>query len=196
MAARARLDPRFDAYVDPLPAWQQAICRRVRELALAADPEVVETIKRTVQPYYVLQGNVCALLAARGWVNVFIYSTLFDDPTAMVTGGQGNATGRTIAVHEGEVLDAEAFTAILRQVIANNRAGRKVSTTGDPKREVPVPAELAADLGTAGLRAAFDERPFYQRKHWVDSITSAKKRETRERRLQSMVEDLRTGRAP
>ncbi|MFI7665882.1 hypothetical protein [Nocardia sp. NPDC049526] len=45
-----RKDPRVDAYIDPLPEWQQAICREVRELVHAADPEVVETIKRTVQP--------------------------------------------------------------------------------------------------------------------------------------------------
>jgi len=27
----------------------------------AADPEVEETIKRSVQPYFVLRGNICAL---------------------------------------------------------------------------------------------------------------------------------------
>ena len=34
---------------------------------------VEETIKRTVQPYFVLDGNVCALLAAKDHVNVFLY---------------------------------------------------------------------------------------------------------------------------
>ena len=66
-------DPRVDAYIDALPEWQQAICREVRELVHAADPEVVETIKRTRQPYFVLQGNVCALLATKDHVNVFLY---------------------------------------------------------------------------------------------------------------------------
>src|SRR5919198_5808999 len=63
-------DPRVDAYIDALPEWQQAICRQVRELVHAADPDVVETIKRTVQPYFVLEGNVCALLAAKDHVNL------------------------------------------------------------------------------------------------------------------------------
>jgi hypothetical protein len=57
-------DPRVDQYIDGLPAWQQDICRQVRDLVHAADPEVGETIKRTVQPYFVLRGNVIALLAA------------------------------------------------------------------------------------------------------------------------------------
>ena len=49
-------DSRVDHYIDALPEWQQAICQEVRDLAHAADPEVVETIKRTVQPYFVLDG--------------------------------------------------------------------------------------------------------------------------------------------
>ncbi|WP_370948086.1 hypothetical protein AB5J62_10980 [Amycolatopsis sp. cg5] len=57
------IDPRVDDYIGKLPEWQQAICREVRDLVHAADPEVEETIKRTVQPYFVLRGNVCALLA-------------------------------------------------------------------------------------------------------------------------------------
>src|SRR5918994_6953331 len=39
-------DPRVDAYIDALPQWQRSVCREVRELVHAADPEVVETIKR------------------------------------------------------------------------------------------------------------------------------------------------------
>ena len=40
-------DERVDAYIDALPDWQQAICRQVRDLVHAADPEVSETIKRS-----------------------------------------------------------------------------------------------------------------------------------------------------
>ena len=40
-------DPRVDAFIGALPEWQQAICRKVRDLVHAADPEVTETIKRT-----------------------------------------------------------------------------------------------------------------------------------------------------
>ena len=49
------------------------ICRVIRHLVHAADPGVVETIKFTNRPYFVLDGNICALLAARDHVNVFLY---------------------------------------------------------------------------------------------------------------------------
>jgi hypothetical protein len=117
-------DPRVDAYIRKLPEWQQAICRRVRELVHAADPEVVETIKRTDRPYFVLQGNICALLATKDHVNVFLYDgAIVPDPEGIITGGHDNKTARTVAVFEGETINAPALTTMFRQIIANNRAG-------------------------------------------------------------------------
>ena len=117
-------DPRVDAYIDPLPEWQQQICHRVRDLVHAADPEVEETIKRTVQPYFVLQGNVCALLAAKDHVNVFLYDGgIVPDPEGIITAGHDNRTARTVAVREGEPINQPALKAMFRQIIANNRAG-------------------------------------------------------------------------
>lgn len=117
-------DARVDAYIDKLPAWQRAICHEVRDLVHAADPEVVETIKRTDKPYFVLQGNVCALLAAKTHVNVFLYDgAIVPDPEGIITGGHDNKTARTVAVRQGEKINAPALTAMFRQIIANNRAG-------------------------------------------------------------------------
>jgi hypothetical protein len=117
-------DPRVDAYIDALPGWQQAICHQVRDLVHAADPEVTETIKRTVQPYFVLQGNICALLAAKDHINVFLYDgAIVADPEGIITGGHDNKTARTVAVRQHEVVNAPALTAMFRQIIANNRAG-------------------------------------------------------------------------
>ena len=117
-------DPRVDAYIDGLPEWQRLICSQVRELVHAADPEVAETIKRTRQPYFVLQGNICALLAAKSHVNVFLYDgAIVDDPEGIITAGHDNKTARTMAVREGETINAPAFTTMLKQIIANNRAG-------------------------------------------------------------------------
>jgi len=117
-------DPRVDAYIGALPGWQQAICQQVRDLVHAADPEVTETIKRRVQPYFVLAGNICALLAAKDHVNVFLYDgAIVPDPEGIITAGHGNSTARTVAVSQGETINAPALAAMFRQIIANNRAG-------------------------------------------------------------------------
>ncbi len=117
-------DPRVDDYIEALPEWQQAICRDVRELVHAADPEVEETIKRSVQPYFVLQGNICALLGTKDHVNVFLYDgAIVPDPEGIITAGHENKTARTVAVYEGEAFNAPALQAMFEQIIANNRAG-------------------------------------------------------------------------
>lgn len=114
----------MDAYIEALPGWQQAVCREIRELVHSADPEVRETIKRTRQPYFVLDGNVCALLATKDHVNVFLYDgAIVPDPHGIITAGHGNETARTIALYEGDALDEAAFLEMIRAIIANNRAG-------------------------------------------------------------------------
>jgi hypothetical protein len=126
-------DPRVDDYIDALPEWQRRLCQELRELIHAADPEIAETIKRTVQPYFVLQGNVCALLAAKDHINLFLYDgAIVPDPERIITAGHDNKTARTIAFHEGEKINAPALTAMLRQITANNRAGgwRRLKAAG------------------------------------------------------------------
>ena len=127
------VDPRVDAYIDPLPDWQQAICRQVRDLVHDADPEVVETIKRTRQPYFVLDGNICALLAAKDHVNVFLYDGgIVPDPEGIITAGHDNKTARTVAFRQQDTINAPALAEMFRQIIANNRAGgwRKLKAEG------------------------------------------------------------------
>ena len=117
-------DPRVDDYIAGLPAWQQDICGQLRDLIHGADPDVVEMIKRTVRPYFVLEGNVCALLAAKDHVNLFLYDgAIVPDPERIITAGHENKTARTISYKRGETINARALTAMLRQIIANNRAG-------------------------------------------------------------------------
>jgi hypothetical protein len=126
-------DPRVDEYIDGLPDWQQAICGEVRDLVHSADPEVAETIKYRDRPYFVLEGNVCALLAATDHVNVFLYDgAIVPDPEGIITGGHDNKTARTVAIREGETINARALKAMFEQIIANNRAGgwRKLQRKG------------------------------------------------------------------
>jgi hypothetical protein len=126
-------DPRVDAYIDALPDWQQEICRQVRDRVHEADPGVTETIKRTRQPYFVLDGNICALLAAKDHVNVFLYDGgIVPDPERIITAGHDNKTARTVAFRRGDRFNDRALSAMFRQIIANNRAGgwRRVKERG------------------------------------------------------------------
>ena len=124
MNRRNARDPRADDYIDRLPAWQRDLCLELRELVLGLDAEMTETIKRSVQPYYVLEGNVCALLATKDHVNLFLYDGgIVPDPHGIITAGHENKTARQISFYEGDEVPVGPLTEMLRQIVANNRAG-------------------------------------------------------------------------
>jgi hypothetical protein len=116
-------DPRVDDYLATLPDWQAELAGRVRRLVHLADPEVRETIKRTRLPYFVLDGNICALLGTKDHLNVFVYDPIAADPAGLINQGHGNATARTIQLYADHELDEAALLDLFRAVIAHNRAG-------------------------------------------------------------------------
>jgi hypothetical protein len=133
-------DPRVDDYIDRLPDWQAVLCRELRALVHAADGDIEETVKRTDRPYFTLQGNFCALLAARDHVNLFLYDgAIVPDPSGLITGGHDNTTARTIAFREGDTIDHDALLSMLRQIAANNRAGgwRRIKSSGQAPPALP-----------------------------------------------------------
>jgi len=121
-------DPRVDEYIHNLPEWQQAMYQKVRDIVHSADPEVEEVIKRSVQPYFVLEGNICAFLAAKDHINIFIYDPIASDPDGIINQGHGNLTARSIRLYEGDTIHEAALLDLFKAVIVNNRAGgwRKV----------------------------------------------------------------------
>lgn len=129
MAGRAH--PGVDAYIDALPDWQQRICRQLREIVWEADPAIEETIKRSVQPYFVLDGNICALLATKDHVNLFLYDPTVPDPHGLINQGHGNATAKAIQFYESDEINRAPLVELLRAIVANNRAGgwRKLRTS-------------------------------------------------------------------
>ena len=127
-----RAHPGVDAYIDRLPPWQQDICAELREIVWEADPGIEETVKRSVQPYFVLDGNVCALLATKGHINLFLYDPTVPDPEGIVNQGEGNKTARAIQIYQGDRINRVAMSEILRTIVSNNHAGgwRRMTRAG------------------------------------------------------------------
>src|SRR5580700_2773193 len=45
------------------------------------------------------------------------------DPDGIITAGHHNKTARTVAIRQGEAINAPALSAMFKHIIANNRAG-------------------------------------------------------------------------
>lgn len=56
-----------------------------------------------------------------------------------------------------------------------------------------MPEEIAAILDREGLRGAYDARPSYQRNDYIGWIGRAVREQTRIRRIEQMLDELRSG---
>jgi hypothetical protein len=66
-------------------------------------------------------------------VNVFLYDgAIVPDPEGIITGSHQNTTARTVAIRQGETINASALSAMFKQIIADNQAGgwRKLKREG------------------------------------------------------------------
>jgi hypothetical protein len=122
-------------------------------------------------------------------------------PDVVASLGPGKRTPVTVTLngHSYRTTIAAMGGAFLIPVAAEHRNAAGVKA-GDllvvnveldtAPREVEVPADLAAALTRAGLRQTFDALSFTRRKEAVVAVESAKKPETRERRVAKIVTDL------
>jgi len=93
----------------------------------------------------------------------------------------------TIAVYGGRYyLPARREIRDAAKLVAGGRARVSLEVDTAP-RTVEVPADLARALSAAKLRPAFEAFAFTHRKEFVESITSAKRPETRSARLSKVV---------
>ena len=117
-----RRDPRVDAYIDALPDWQQAICRGVRELVHAADPEVEETIKRTGSRTSCCRATLRAARGERSRECVPLRRGDRARSGGHHHGGARQQDGADRRLRQGETMNARA-DGMFQHIIANNRAG-------------------------------------------------------------------------
>jgi hypothetical protein len=124
----------IDNYIESLPVWHREICKKARRLIHNAESNIEEEVKFTNRPYFTYKGNVCALLAAKDHVNIFIYDPIAPDPDGIINQGHENQTARSIQVTEDNFPDEEAFVRLIKAVVANNEKGgwRKMKKFDSP----------------------------------------------------------------
>lgn len=183
-------------YIDRLPVWQAAMARELRDAIHAADPDIKETLKWGA-PAFEHAGLVAWMFSASEWLHFsFPQGRLLDHQHGLFEEKLDDAHSkakRTIKFKKGDTVPADVITALVRQAVANNLSGNKVVFTRKAPREIVVPRDVAIELKSAGLAEAYQSRPYYQRKGYLQWLEVAKRPETRLRRLHTMLDELRQG---
>ncbi|MCC7364085.1 MAG: DUF1801 domain-containing protein [Dehalococcoidia bacterium] len=121
----------IDRRIAELGDWRGETLARMRGLIRAAEPGVVEQVKwvkagSAGTPTWELDGIVCTGETYKAVVKLtFPKGASLPDPAGLFNASlEGNAR-RAIDIREGETVDAEAFTELVRAAAALNAVSRK-----------------------------------------------------------------------
>src|SRR4051812_46004087 len=116
----------IDQRIAELSDWRGKTLSRMRELIHAADPDVIEEWKWMGTPIFSHGGMICTGESYKSVVKLtFAKGASLKDPARLFNSSLEGNVRRAIDIHEGEVVDATAFKALVRQAIAFNSAGAK-----------------------------------------------------------------------
>ena len=105
--------------------WRGDTLGRMRTLIKEADPEVVEEWKWMGTPVWSHDGIICTGESYKQVVKLtFAKGASLKDPARLFNASLDGNVRRAIDIHEGEVVDASAFKALIRQAVALNSPGR------------------------------------------------------------------------
>ena len=112
--------------------WRSQALAELRKAILAADPDVVETVKwrkpsnPSGVPTWEADGIVCTGETYRDKVKLtFAKGASLPDPAGLFNASLTGGTRRAIDVFEGGEIDLEALQALVREAVALNRATKK-----------------------------------------------------------------------
>ena len=113
----------IDERIAELGDWRGEALARMRQLIHEADPGVVEEWKWG-GPVWSHDGVICTGESYKAAVKLtFAKGASLPDPGRVFNASLEGATRRAIDIHEGEQVDARAFTALFRAAVAANQGG-------------------------------------------------------------------------
>jgi hypothetical protein len=115
----------IDARIAELDDWRGTVLARVRRLITRAVPDVVEEWKWRGVPVWEHAGILCTGETYKDKVKLtFAKGASLDDPAGLFNASLDGNVRRAIDIHEGDPLDAKAFTALVKAAAALNASGR------------------------------------------------------------------------
>ncbi len=109
--------------------WRTESVEKVRSLILKAEPDIVEEAKWRKPsnpdgvPTFSCAGLVCTVETYQDKVKLtFAKGASLEDPSGLFNASLDAGTRRAIDLHEGDVLDENAFVELVRDAVAHNQS--------------------------------------------------------------------------
>lgn len=116
----------IDARIEELNDWRGKMLSRLRDLIKQADPDIVEEWKWRGVPVWSHNGMICTGETYKTVVKVtFAKGASLKDPSGLFNSSLDGNTRRAIDFHEGEAINEDAFSALVRAAVSlNETSGR------------------------------------------------------------------------
>ncbi|MFK8161070.1 MAG: YdeI family protein [Lewinella sp.] len=168
----------------------------MREVLLSTDME--ENIKWNMPVYGYGKKNVATLFYAKSYLGVwFTHGALLSDPHQLLVNASPEKTvgQRQLRFENSASVDVELLREFVEEAVQNQKDGFEFTVGPSPETVVPpeMQAKLDDDPALAALFVAFAP---YKQREFCEHISSAKRVETKERRLASALEMILAGEAP
>jgi hypothetical protein len=181
-----------DAYIAKAPEHFRPICRKLRELIRAAGPEWEETM-RWSQPAYRGKGLVCLFGAFKHHVRLIFFREL-SDPDHVLAQNKESASGHGLKIVSESDIPVAKLKRLLRKPRKSTRLRRRRASQN------PAAPSYRRHL-TSARRWNVRQRPAETfdrlspscRREYIEWISSAKRAETRERRIGKAMDLLESG---
>src|SRR4249920_750595 len=116
----------IDARISELNDWRGAMLSHVRALIKQADPDVVEEWKWRGVPVWSHDGLICTGETYKSIVKLtFAKGASLEDSSRLFNASLEGNTRRAIDIHEGDEIDEDAFTTLIRAAATLNRLGKR-----------------------------------------------------------------------
>ncbi len=117
--------------IGDLGDWRAATLAQVRELIMAADPEIVEEWKWQKPsspgvPVWSHNGGICTGETYKSVVKLtFFKGASLKDPAHLFNSSLEGKARRAIDIHEGGKINEAAFKKLIQEAVAANMQGKK-----------------------------------------------------------------------
>lgn len=207
-AVDAPVETPIDAYVDGFTGAVRTALEELRDLLRDALPGATETISYGIPTFDLNGKHVVHFAGFKQHVGLYPTPsgmTAFDTELARYVRGKGSVRFpldeplpvdliRRVAAFRLDEVTATGPSKP-RRATPPKAPGTSARPSARPARRErhPMPEDVRAALETSGLMGAYQARPPYQQNDYLGWITGAKRKDTRARRLQQMLDELLAG---
>ncbi len=184
-------------WLDLAPDFSRPIALRLRECFLAWEPDLGEAVKWNMLCFSARK-LVCGISACKAHVGIaFFRGTELEDPAGIFHGGEANTNIRSVRLTSPDAVPRDALRALLHAAVALDSEADIPPAPKQIREPWPVPEFLAKALAMkkhSRSASGFAKLSPSCQREWLVWLSTAKREETRERRLSATLAALAHGR--